>query len=409
MSRNCDMKTSVCALLAIVSSAASIGCPSTTKPAAPPPPATVANPIKEDQLNTITLTAEAVQRLALRTAQVERKPMRRTRIYGGEVCVPVGQSILVSAPVSGTLRMASGGVPRAGQKVKGGQTVFQLTPLLTPEGRTNLASAKIEADGQLKTAQTHVEAARVALDRAQRMLASQTGSQRLVDKAQAQFDSTQQAVAAAASRLDLLEKLAGELEQGTTPPLSIDSPLDGLLRNVAALPGENVPGGGLLFEVVNLDRVWVRVPIYVGDVAEVDAAAGAGIGDLAMRPGSTLRRAEPIHAPPTADATAGTIDLYYELENREESFCPGQRVGVALTLKSEAESLSIPWSAIIQDIHGGAWLYEQTGDRTYVRRRVAVRYVVDTTAVLAFGPPPGSQVVVAGAAELFGTETGFTK
>ena len=170
-------------------------------------------------------------------------------------------------------------------------------PSLTPEDRTNLASAKIEAEGQLKTAQTHAEAARVALDRAQRMLASQTGSQRLVDEAQAQFDSTQQAVAAAASRLDLLEKLAGELEQGTTPPLSIDSPLDGLLRNVAALPGENVPGGGLLFEVVNLDRVWVRVPIYVGDVAEVDAAAGPGIGDLAMRPGSTLRRAEPIHAP----------------------------------------------------------------------------------------------------------------
>ena len=297
----------------------------------PSAPATVANPIKEDQLNTITLTAEAVQRLALRTAQVERKPMRRTRIYGGEVCVPVGQSILVSAPVSGTLRMAAGGVPRAGQKVKGGQTVFQLAPLLTPEDRTNLASAKIEAEGQLKTAQTHAEAARVALDRAQRMLASQTGSQRLVDEAQAQFDSTEQAVAAAASRLDLLEKLAGEIEQGTTPPLSIASPLDGLLRNVAALPGENVPGGGLLFEVVNLDRVWVRVPIYVGDVAEVDAAAGPGIGDLAMRPGSRLRRAEPIHAPPTADATAGTIDLYYELENREESFCPGQRVGVALT------------------------------------------------------------------------------
>ena len=84
-------------------------------------------------------------------------------------------------------------------------------------------------------------------------------------------------------------------------------------------------------------------------------------------------------------------------------------MGVALTLKSEAESLTLPWSAVIQDIHGGTWVYEQTGERTYVRRRVAVRYVVDDTAVLAFGPPPGTQVVAAGAAELFGTETGFTK
>jgi hypothetical protein len=54
-------------------------------------------------------------------------------------------------------------------------------------------------------------------------------------------------------------------------------------------------------------------------------------------------------------------------------------------------------------------VYEQTAERTYVRRRVAVRHVVEATAVLASGPPPGSAVVVAGAAELFGTETGFTK
>lgn len=398
-----------CLVLTVAVCAASSGCPAVPKPPVPSPPATVAKPLKEEQLNTITLTAEAVQRLALRTAQVERKATRRTRIYGGEVSIPVGQSILVSAPVSGILKLPPGGMPVAGQAVKRGQTLFQLAPLLTPEGRTNLASTKIEAEGQLKTAQTQFEAARIALDRAQRMLAGQTGSQRSVDEAQALFDLAQQAVAAATSRCELLEKLAGEIEQGTTAPLSIDSPLDGLLRNVAALPGEDVPAGGLLFEVVNLDRVWVRVPVYVGDLAEVAATADAGIGDLAMRPGSAQRWAKPIHAPPTANAMVGTVDLYYELDNRDESYWPGQRVGAALTLKSEAESLTVPWSAVIQDIHGGSWVYEQTGDGTYVRRRVAVEYVVDDTAVLAFGPPPGRQVVAAGAAELFGTETGFTK
>jgi hypothetical protein len=219
----------------------------------------------------------------------------------------------------------------------------------------------------------------------------------------------QQALVAATSRRDLLKTLAAEVEHGTAAPLSIGSPLDGLLRNVAALPSEDVPAGGLLFEVVNLDRVWVRVPVYVGDLAEVAAAADAGIGDLAMRPGAAQRSAKPVHAPPTANAAAGTVDLYYELDNRDESLRPGQRVGAALTLTSEAESSTVPWSAVIQDIHGGAWLYEQTCERTYVRRRAAVRYVVDDTAVLAFGPPPGSQVVVTGAAELFGTETGFTK
>jgi hypothetical protein len=54
-------------------------------------------------------------------------------------------------------------------------------------------------------------------------------------------------------------------------------------------------------------------------------------------------------------------------------------------------------------------VYEKTGDRSYTRRRVVVRYVAADTAVLESGPPPGTTVVTAGAAELFGTETGFSK
>jgi hypothetical protein len=61
------------------------------------------------------------------------------------------------------------------------------------------------------------------------------------------------------------------------------------------------------------------------------------------------------------------------------------------------------------DIYGGTWVYEQTAELEFIRRRVLVRYVAGDTAVLSHGPPPGAPVVVAGAAELFGTETGFTK
>ena len=53
MNRNRDRRMIVCVVLTIAASAASGGCPATSKPTAPPPPATVAKPVKEDQLNTI--------------------------------------------------------------------------------------------------------------------------------------------------------------------------------------------------------------------------------------------------------------------------------------------------------------------------------------------------------------------
>jgi hypothetical protein len=114
-------------------------------------------------------------------------------------------------------------------------------------------------------------------------------------------------------------------------------------------------------------------------------------------------------APPSANPATGTVDVYYEMDNRSPRSSPGQRVGVALPLASEAESLTAPWAAVLHDIHGGTWVYEQTGERTFVRRRVSVRHVVGDTAVLAAGPAVGARVVTAGAAELFGAETGFSK
>ncbi len=375
----------------------------------PPLPASVPKPLKEDQVNALTLSPEAVARLGLRTAPVERKAVRRSRVYGGEVTVPTGRTVIVSAPLGGALKAAAGEAARPGRSVRKGQPLLQLLPLLTPEGRANLAAAKIEADGQVKSAETQRAAAQIALDRARKVFESQAGSKRLVDEAQAQFDLAQKAIEAATARRDLLEKVVGEVEQGTAAPLPIVSPEEGVLRNVSALPGQTVPAGAVLFEVMDLARVWVRVPVYVGDLADVDPDADARVGELTAAAGATTRPARPVTAPPSANPLAGTVDLYYELDNKGTKYSPGQRVGVTLALKSEAESLTVPWPAVLHDIYGGTWVYEQTGERAFTRRRVVVRAVNGETAVLATGPAPGTPVVTDGAAELFGTETGFSK
>jgi RND family efflux transporter MFP subunit len=383
--------------------------PAATKPAAAPAPATVAKPLKEDQITSVALTPEALDRLALRTGLVATKPLRRIRVYGGEVTIPTGRTILVCSPLSGTLKAPPEGMPQPGRAVRKGQVLFQLLPLLTPEGRANLTATKVEADGQVKSAQTQLEAARIAFERAKRVYQSEAGSRRAVDEAQAQFELAHKALEAATARRDLLAQVVGSVEAGTAAPLIIECPDDGLLRNVTALPGQYVPSGATLFEVANLNRVWVRVPVYVGDRPDVDDGADASVGGLTARAGGAGRSAKPVAAPPSANPTAGTVDLFYEMDNADAKYVPGQRVGVTVLLRSQAESLTVPWAAVLHDVYGGTWVYEQTGERTFVRRRVAVRHVLGDTAVLEAGPAPGTKVVTAGAAELFGSETGFTK
>jgi RND family efflux transporter MFP subunit len=379
-----------------------------SKPAHPAP-ATVPKPFKEDQATAIVLTPEAEARLAIKTATVERKPMKRVRTYGGEVTIPPGHVVVVSAPLAGTLKPVPNVAPAAGLAVKKGEAVFQLLPVLDPVGRANLTASRLEADGLVLNATEQLKLANTTLDRAKNVLAGGAGRQRDVDEAQAQVDIATKTLAAAKARRDLLAKVVGDAEAGAAAAIPVESPEAGVIRTVSALPGQAVPAGAPLFEVMDVGRVWVRVPVYVGDAAEVDAAAPAAVGGLAARPGDPTRPAKPVAAPPAANPVPGTVDLIYEMDNRETGYRPGERVGVALSLTGPAESLTVPWSAVVYDIFGGAWVYERTGDRAYTRRRVVVRSVTDGTAVLDSGPPPGTTVVTAGAAELFGTDAGFSK
>jgi cobalt-zinc-cadmium efflux system membrane fusion protein len=173
------------------------------------------------------------------------------------------------------------------------------------------------------------------------------------------------------------------------------------------------------------------VPVYVGDREQIDAAY-ATVRPLAAPPGRTGRPAWAIPAPPAANPLSGTVDLFFDTLNPDlgddrgraaaaafggapvapfagTPLSPGQRVAVSLTLKEPAEALTVPWSAVLYDFYGGAWVYVKTAAHTYTRERVTVRHVAGSDAVLDEGPPAGKEVVAAGAAELFGTETGFSK
>ncbi|MCH2239535.1 MAG: efflux RND transporter periplasmic adaptor subunit, partial [Blastomonas sp.] len=152
-------------------------------------------------------------------------------------------------------------------------------------------------------------------------------------------------------------------------------------------------------------HVWVRVPVFGSDLAGLQQGQSALVSPLGQE--GAKRSARPVDAPPSANAVAGTVDLYFALDNRDRAYRVGQRVSVALPLAGgRSEGLSVPTSAILSDIYGGEWVYAKTEADTYVRQRIEVAATEGGRAILSRGLRPGTLVVTAGAAELFGTEFG---
>lgn len=70
---------------------------------------------------------------------------------------------------------------------------------------------------------------------------------------------------------------------------------------------------------------------------------------------------------------------------------------------------TIPYSAVLYDAAGDTWAYTSRDPLVFVRERIEIDRIEGDDAILLSGPKNGVQVVVTGAAELYGAETGIGK
>jgi RND family efflux transporter MFP subunit len=417
------LKRNVRLMLPCALAIGTVGCADSTDPKSAAAPAKVSAIAREDQVNTVQLTPAAEKRLGIQVGPVQVGKVKRMQTYGGEAMLRVGAAIVVSAPVGGTLQPPPGGPTQVGAAVHRDQPMFLLLPLLSPErgvltpaervrfaeARNTILQQRIDADGQVQQARVQIEAARIAFERADRLLRERAGTLRTVDEARAQLSLAEKQLAAAEARKQAVDNIRLDEDPGTLAPLVISCPQNGVVRSQQATIGEVVSAGAPLFEVIDCDQLWIRVAVFSEELNDIDLGAAAEITTISGKNQTARLMARPIVAPPSANPLASSVDLFYELDNVGRRFRPGERVTARLPMVGDRENRVIPCSAVVQDYHGGSWVYENPSAQTYVRRRVDVRYVVDAWAVLGPGPDAGAKVVTAGAMELFGTEFGFAK
>ena len=229
-----------------------------------------------------------------------------------------------------------------------------------------LASSQVRTEGDIARARADLTLAQQAAGRAEALVREEAGSIRARDEAQS-------AVAVA-------------------------------WANLRAAQGQRALLGSSPSAIGRQGILWVRVAAFASDLGQLDRGAMAQV--RALGGGGPATSARPVAAPPSANATAGTVDLYYAIPNRGGVFRVGQRVAVDLPATGTTSGLNVPASAILRDIYGGEWVYVRTAPRTYERRRIEVSTMTGGNALLGRGLARGDQVVAAGAAELFGTEFG---
>lgn len=366
-------------------------------------PAKVENAVKESALSTVTLSPKAEERLGIEIAKVETRNLPGSLALGGVIVPLPGNEVEVAAPVAGTvLKSEEGRVFTAGQFVKQGQEILRLL-MLPPDKEL------VGAREDVAVKQKQLEVAQAKANRAQQLLANKAISEKIFEETQVELTRAKAALKAATAKLNLLTNTDIDAAASNLSTLVLESPLEGVLQRIFVAPGQTVPASTVLFEVASLRPVWVRVPVYVGNLAKIDLQKEAIVKPLGTHQSSVFVPARPIAGPPLSDAESAASYLFYEITNSDRIFRIGQKVSVSLIKRSLENTLIVPRAAILYDIYGGTWVYARIAPHVYSRRRVEVSHIVDEFAVLTRGLAVGDEVVTAGAAEIFGTEFGVGK
>ncbi|HYY87762.1 MAG TPA: hypothetical protein VFA49_03130 [Chloroflexota bacterium] len=69
----------------------------------------------------------------------------------------------------------------------------------------------------------------------------------------------------------------------------------------------------------------------------------------------------------------------------------------------------VPYAAVVYDKTGATWVYTAAEPLTFVRHGISLGAITGDLALLKEGPPPGTQVVTVGVAQLYGVEFGVGK
>ncbi|MDZ4800042.1 MAG: efflux RND transporter periplasmic adaptor subunit [Bryobacteraceae bacterium] len=365
----------------------------------PPPAAKVENRVKETDLTKVTLSPEAAKRLGIELAEAIESHEAAFATIAGEILLIPGKALMLASPVAGTVHLLQPQLS-VGHNVRQADPVFRITPLVGAQ-----RDLRITWEADLRTAKARLDNASLQLERARQLVKDLAGSQRNVDAAEQEFGQAKAAHEASAQRLQWLQAHPYDADVD----LTLNAPATGVVRQLNVSDNQPVSAGAALLEVADLGRVWLRVPVYAGDSA-LASAATVKVQDIGGK--GPTRTATRVAAPPTADPLAATTDVYYELANANLELSPGRRMNVLLPARPVARNgVLVPASALVYDIQGGAWVYvaDPSPANTFHRQRVELAQTSGASAILSRGLAPGAKVVIAGVAELFGTEFGAGK
>jgi len=172
--------------------------------------------------------------------------------------------------------------------------------------------------------------------------------------------------------------------------LTIASPASGYVLNKIAVEGAKVTAGEPLFEIANLDRVWLLADVYESELPYIRIGATAAM-TLSYIPGRTWNGRVTFIAP-TVDPMTRTVKVRVEFDNRDGALKPDMFADVVIEQPAR-RVIAVPDSAVLQTGTRNI-VYVIKDDGTFEPREVTLGTKSDRYYEIRGGVAAGEKVAI---------------
>lgn len=179
--------------------------------------------------------------------------------------------------------------------------------------------------------------------------------------------------------------------------LILRAPFSGTILSGSATPGRQVQSGADLFEVADLDSLWVEANIHEKDLALMTPGCSASVSVPAW-PGEEFPGRLALIGDVEDEATR-TVKARVEIANSSRKLKPGMYAEVSLSPPVRERILAVPESAV-REIEGRAFVFEPRPSGAFEPRPVKTGRRTASWVEIIDGLKPGDRIVTQGSFSL---------
>ena len=357
-------------------------------------------PAEEEDSGGISLLKEQQWNLPFQTAWTDTTELAEyLPVYGTIVPRPAGHAKII-APIAGRFFPSGNGKSiQPGILVEENEVIGYIEPQYAgPEmtaqllNQSELISSRAQVEHDIKQSKQRMENAQKELERINNLFEQKAKSQRDVEQAQLGYQLAKGNYESAQRLLSQLNNTKDAVMRGRLPILS---PIKGTINHMEAVAGSYIETNGELFEIIDLDNLWVDAHVHEQEISLLNDDIGAYVSTAAYKD-QVFECDQIVHIGSSLEVDTRTLPVKYAIANTGHKLKIGMAVTVYLEIKPKAQVLAIPESAVT-DEDARSVVYVQVDGETFERRVVQLGRKDRDMVEVVRGLEKGDRVVTLGA------------